>query len=83
MKVTLPAGWKARVPTSVTANSPFGSYKSLYKQDGRVLTISRTFTGSKAILPPERMPDLIAWFRQIGKDDAKFILLEKPAQTAR
>jgi len=79
--ITLPAGWKAKLPPGVTATGPFGDYRSEYKQEGRVLTISRSFTGAKGILPPERMPDLIAWFRQMGKDDAKFILLENPAST--
>jgi transglutaminase-like putative cysteine protease len=75
-RITLPAGWKAKLPPSVTATSDFGSYRSEYAQDGRVMRITRAFTGSKAILPPERMPDLIVWFRQIGKDDANHILLE-------
>jgi hypothetical protein len=78
-RITLPAGWKAKLPQGVTASSPFGSYQSEYTQEGRVLRISRVFTGAKGILPPERMPDLIAWYRQVGKDDAKFILLEKNA----
>jgi hypothetical protein len=81
--ITLPAGWKAQLPAGVTATSAFGAYRSEYKQDGRVLTIARSFIGAKGILPPEKMPDLIAWFRQIGKDDAKFILLENPATTTR
>jgi len=76
-RITLPAGWKAKLPPSISAVSAFASYRSEYAQEGRVMRISRIFTGSKAILPPERMPDLIAWFRQVGKDDAKFILLEK------
>ncbi len=81
--ITLPSGWKAKLPPSVTATSAFGAYRSEYKQDGRVLTISRSFTGTKAILPPEKLPELIAWFRQIGKDDAKFILLENSSSTAK
>lgn len=77
--ITLPPSWKAKLPPGVLATSPFGTYRSEYKQEGRVLTISRSFTtGTKAILPPDKMPDLIAWFRQIGKDDTKFILLESP-----
>ncbi len=80
-RITLPASWKSKLPPSVTANSAFGSYRSEYTQDGRVMRIARVFTGSKAILPPERMPDLIAWLRQIGKDDAKFVLLEKPTSS--
>ena len=82
-RITLPAGWKAKLPQGVTASSPFGSYRSEYTQEGRVMRISHVLTGAKGILPPERMPDLIAWFRQIGKDDAKFILLEKSAAPSR
>lgn len=82
-RITLPAGWKAKLPKDVTASSPFGSYRSEYTQEGRVMRISNVFTGAKGILPPERMPDLIAWFRQIGKDDAKFILLEKNVAPSR
>jgi hypothetical protein len=75
--ITLPVGWKAKLPPGVTASGPFGSYRSEYIQQGRVMRISRVSVGAKGIQPPERMPELIAWFRQIGKDDAKFILLEK------
>lgn len=74
--ITLPSGWKAKLPPSVTATSAFGSYRSEYTQDGSVMRITRVLNGSKAILPPERMPELLTWFRQIGKDDAKHILLE-------
>lgn len=82
-EITLPAGWKAKLPSGVTATSVFGSYRSEYRQDGRVLKISRSFTGAKAVLSPEKMPDLIAWFRQVGKDDTKFILLENAATPTR
>jgi uncharacterized protein DUF3857/transglutaminase superfamily protein len=76
-RITLPTGWKSKLPPGVTAISPFGSYRSEYTQDGRVMRITRVFTDSKAILPPERMPELIAWLRQVGKDDAKLVLIEK------
>jgi hypothetical protein len=82
-RITLPTGWKGKLPLSVTAISPFGSYRSEYAQDGRVMRIARTFTGSKAVLPPERMPELITWFRQVGKDDSKFILLETTSSASR
>jgi hypothetical protein len=76
-RITLPPGWKAKLPPSVTASSSFGTYRSEYTQEGRVMRIARVSTGARGVLPPERLPDLIAWFRQLGKDDAKFILLEK------
>ena len=44
------------------------------------MRIARTFTGAKGILPPEKMPDLIGWFRQVGKDDAEHIPSENPAK---
>ncbi len=81
--ITLPSGWKAKLPASVAATSLFGAYRSEYKLNGQVLTISRSFTGTTLILPPEKMPDLVAWFRQIGKDDSKFILLENSSNTAK
>ncbi|HEV7596119.1 MAG TPA: DUF3857 domain-containing protein [Gemmatimonadaceae bacterium] len=77
LSITLPAGWKAKLPPGVIASGPFGTYRSDYTQAGRILRISRVSIGAKGIQPPERMPELIAWFRQVGKDDAKFILLEK------
>jgi hypothetical protein len=82
-RITLPDGWKAKLPSSVTATSAFGGYRSEYVQDGRVMRITRVFTGSKAVLPPEKMPELIAWLRQIGKDDANHILLEGAPTTSK
>jgi len=82
-RITLPTGWKAKLPPNVTAVSAFGSYRSEYVQDGRVMRITHAFTGSRAILPPERMPELIAWMRQIGKDDAKLILLETASSVSK
>jgi hypothetical protein len=77
VSITLPTGWKARLPSSVSSSGVFGSYTSEYAQSGNELRISRTISGARGILPPQRVTDLIAWLRQIGKDDAKFIVLEK------
>jgi hypothetical protein len=75
--MTLPAGWKARVPAGVTSTSAFGSYVSEYTQSGNELRLSRKISGARGMLPPERIADLITWLRQVGKDDARFIVLEK------
>ena len=77
VSIILPKGWKAKLPTNVSASSSFGSYVSEYSQVGDELRISRTISGTRAILPPERINDLIAWLQAIGKDDSKFIVLEK------
>lgn len=77
INITLPKGWKAKLPPNVAASSSFGSYVSEYSQAGDVLRISRTISGTRDILPPDRITDLISWLQAIGKDDSKFIVLEK------
>jgi hypothetical protein len=77
VNITLPAGWKARLPADVSSSGIFGSYISEYEQSGNELRITRTISGARGILPPDRINDLISWLRDIGKDDAKFIVLEK------
>jgi Domain of Unknown Function with PDB structure (DUF3857)/Transglutaminase-like superfamily len=80
VSITLPTGWKARLPPGVSSSSVFGSYTSEYAQSGNELRISRTISGARGIFPPDRVTDLITWLRQIGKDDAKFIVLEKTSE---
>jgi hypothetical protein len=36
--------------------------------------------GTRGIFPPDRINDLIAWFRAVGKDDVQFIVLERGAK---
>ena len=79
--VTLPAGWTAKLPTTVTASSVFGSYRSEYEQQGRELRVTRTVTGARGVFPPERVGELLEFLKAIGKDDAKFIVIEKNASS--
>jgi hypothetical protein len=73
----LPGGWKAQLPPSVTAVSPFGTYESTYAQDGDVLLIRRKTVGALGVYAPERIKDVAAWFREVAKDDAKLIMIAK------
>jgi transglutaminase-like putative cysteine protease len=76
-RVTLPEGWHARLPEPVEAGGIFGSYKSACTQTGRELTCRRSIRGARGVYPPDRLGDLIEFFRQVGRDDARFIVLEK------
>jgi hypothetical protein len=76
LRITLPEGWRAHLPASLTETSAFGSYTAEYKQEGRELRVTRRMRGWKGVEPPERVDALIAWLRAISKDDAKFIILE-------
>ncbi|HET7459100.1 MAG TPA: DUF3857 and transglutaminase domain-containing protein [Gemmatimonadaceae bacterium] len=77
IRMTLPAGWHARLPKSVSATGPFGSFSSEYAQEGRVLRITRRTTGVRGVLPPERVSELLAYLRTVGSDDTRFIVIDK------
>jgi hypothetical protein len=81
-RITLPDGWHARLPASLSAPSVFGSYNAQYRQNGRELLITRTLAGSTAILPPARIDDLIAWLRTIATDRVPFIVLDRGSEPA-
>jgi len=76
-RVTLPAGWRARLPQNVEAASAFGIYRARYSQEGREVRVSRILTGYSGIQPPERVDDLVAWLRGIARDDVPYLVLEQ------
>jgi len=75
--ITLPAGWHADLPKSVSTASPFGIYQSEYTQEGNVLRLVRHIEGTTGVRPPEAVTELVAWFRAVAADDAKQIVLMK------
>jgi hypothetical protein len=77
LRVKLPPGWKAQLPSSVKAASPFGSYESTYAQVGDELVINRRTMGATGVYAPDKAKDVAAWFREVGKDDAKLIVIAK------
>ena len=77
MKIKLPAGWTATLPKNEKISGPLGNYETVYSQTGRDLFLSRTISGSTGILPPERINEVLAWFKAVGSDDSKLIVLQK------
>jgi transglutaminase-like putative cysteine protease len=75
-RITLPEGWRARLPANVDATSAFGRYSSTYEQNARVLRIVRRTVGARGIFPPDRVGDLLAFLRAVARDDARFLVLE-------
>lgn len=82
VRITLPAGWRARLPQSVAATSAFGQFEASYRQDGRDLVIVHRLSGAQGILPKERIGDLVTWFRAMGKDRVSFIVLDHTPDAA-
>lgn len=79
LRITLPEGWRARLPQNVTATSVFGSYTAEYAQVGRELRITKRASGGRGVQPPTAINTLVSWLKEMGKDDARFIVLEPPA----
>ena len=77
LRLRLPEGWRARLPEDVSANSVFGTYHATYKQTGRDVLVTRRMSGSRGIQPPERIAELLAWLREVAKDDVAFLVIEE------
>jgi hypothetical protein len=76
LRLTLPDGWKAKLPASDTATSMFGAYASEYTQSGRELHVSRRLTGTEGVYSAQKMDELMTWLKKMSADDAKYIILE-------
>jgi len=77
LQVELPAGWTARLPKSITADGAFGGYRSEYTQEGRTLRIRRSYWGKTGVYPPDKVSELIDWFRTVAQDDVRYILIDR------
>lgn len=80
-RLTMPDGWRAQLPAPVSAKSVFGTYRAEYTQSGRELLLRRTITGAAGIYPPDQVKALTSWMRDIARDDAKLIVVEKKPGT--
>ena len=81
MQLTLPEGWRARLPSSVVVTGDFGSYSTEYRQDGRVLTVVRRESSANGVYPPSRYLDVIAFFKAISADEEnRTIVIDRPAK---
>ncbi len=77
-RITLPPGWRARLPAPVEVSGVYGFYSSSYTQEGRVLLLERRGHGARGIQPPDKVADLIGFLRAIAQDDARLIIVEHP-----
>ncbi len=77
LRVTLPEGYRARLPQNVSTTSTFGTYTAEFAQTGRELRVTKRVAGARGTLPPEKIGELVTWLTEMGKDDVKFLVLEK------
>lgn len=76
LKLTLPAGWKAKLPPNDSATSVFGTYVAAYSQSGQQLRIERKLTGVDGVQPATKYAELLDWMKKMSADDAKYVILE-------
>lgn len=76
LRIRLPVGWHARLPSNVSATGVFGTYTAEYSQQGRELRVVRRLSGRKGIEPPDQIQGLIDWLKTVATDDVKYIVLE-------
>ena len=76
VRITLPPGWRPQLPPSVHASSVFGEYWGTYTFTDGTLEITRRIVGTRGVFPPSRVGELVTWFRDMGEDDAPFILID-------
>jgi len=76
LKLTLPAGWKAKLPPNDSASSVFGTYIANYSQNGQELHIARKLTGTDGDQPIAKYQELLDWMKKMSADDAKYVILE-------
>jgi len=76
-RVTLPEGYRARLPEDVTAEGIFGRYTAEYSQEGRELRVVRRMQGRRGTEPLDRLPELVSFLRDMSRDDAVFIIVER------
>ena len=78
MTVTLPEGWRVRVPANVIVQGDFGTYSTEYSQEGRTFTIVRREISAQGVYPPSRLADVIAFFKATSADENnKTIVIDK------
>jgi hypothetical protein len=82
VRLTLPIGWRAKLPPDVKAVSAFGTYDATYSQNGRELVVKRRLIGAEGVQPASANEELLQWLREMAKDDVKYLLLEKGTRSA-
>jgi hypothetical protein len=64
----------------VVAESVFGRCRAEYVREGGELRVTRSYAGTRGTQPKERLPELIAFFREMSRDDVVFIIVEPDAE---
>lgn len=76
ISIRLPAGWTARLPQPLKAESPFGTFETRYAQKDGVLTASQVMIGARGVHGPEKARELAQWLRRLMTDRTSQIVID-------
>ena len=76
VRLTLPEGWKARLPAPVDVSGVWGKYTMYCRQDDRDLVLHTELSAGQGIQPPEALGSLIEWLRAVAADESAQIVLD-------
>jgi hypothetical protein len=75
--ITLPDGWHAMLPGNVNYSGFLGTLQLSFSQTGNELRISRTSTGVKGAVGPDKLPDILAALKLMMTDNTRTIPIQK------
>ncbi|HZK78244.1 MAG TPA: transglutaminase-like domain-containing protein, partial [Gemmatimonadaceae bacterium] len=78
VRIKLPMGWTATLPPDIRLDGPVGVYVVTYSQKGNELHIEKTSSGSGAVIPASRKPEIVDFLRKASADDGKLIPIKAP-----
>jgi hypothetical protein len=76
VRITLPPGWTATLPTSAKIDGPVARYELNFTQTGDELQIERSLTGIEGVIPASRRMEIVEFLRKLGSDETKLIVLK-------
>lgn len=78
VRIKLPMGWTATLPPDIRLDGPVGVYVVTYSQKGNELHIEKTSSGSGAVIPASRKPEIVDFLRKASADAGKLIPIKAP-----
>jgi hypothetical protein len=75
--ITLPDGWRAILPKDVSYSGLLGTLQFSFAQQGNELRISRTSTGAKGVVGPEKLAEIIDALKQLDTESVRLIPIQK------
>jgi tetratricopeptide (TPR) repeat protein/transglutaminase-like putative cysteine protease len=82
LKLTLPAGFKARAPVGIAVSRDYADFKSSYTLDGQTLAAERVLNFKMRQLPADRTSDYLAFSHAVSSDEIQALHLQNSSTGA-